>query len=146
LSKRVISDYVITIFDKFGRKATSIMATIIPVLRIYDYDKTIEFYVNWLGFKVDWEHRFEENTPVYMQVSKGDVILNLSEHHGDGSPNSRVRILNFKNLREYHKSLTNPYYKYNRPGLVIPEWDPSAINMTVIDPVGNRLTFEEREG
>jgi catechol 2,3-dioxygenase-like lactoylglutathione lyase family enzyme len=134
----------IIINSKFGKRL-NIMSTIIPVLRIYDYDKTIEFYVNWLGFKVDWEHRFEPNTPVYMQVSKGDIVLNLSEHHGDGSPNGRVRILNFKGLREYHKSLTNPYYKYNRPGLEVPEWDPSAINMTVIDPIGNRLIFEEKE-
>lgn len=100
------------------------MATIIPILRIYDYDKTIEFYVNWLGFKVDLEHRFEENTPVFMQVSMVDVVLNLSEHHGDGSPNARVRIVNFKGLRDYHKGLTNPFYKYNRPGLGNPRVGP----------------------
>jgi catechol 2,3-dioxygenase-like lactoylglutathione lyase family enzyme len=36
----------------------------IPILRIFDYQKTIEFYVDWLGFEIVWEHRFEENTPV----------------------------------------------------------------------------------
>jgi hypothetical protein len=24
---------------------------------MYDYAKTIEFYVDWLGFQIEWEHR-----------------------------------------------------------------------------------------
>lgn len=28
----------------------------IPILRIFDYKKAIEFYVDWLGFKIVWEH------------------------------------------------------------------------------------------
>jgi catechol 2,3-dioxygenase-like lactoylglutathione lyase family enzyme len=31
----------------------------IPILRIFDEAKARAFYVDWLGFKVDWEHRFE---------------------------------------------------------------------------------------
>ncbi len=38
---------------------------IIPVLCIFDYNKTLEFYVNWLGFSIDWEHRCGDNFPVY---------------------------------------------------------------------------------
>ena len=44
---------------------------VVPVLRIFDYAKTIEFYVDWLGFTIDWEHCFGDNSPLYMQVSKG---------------------------------------------------------------------------
>nr|WP_317168533.1 glyoxalase superfamily protein [Chryseobacterium sp. LAM-KRS1] len=25
---------------------------VIPVLRIFDYNKTIEFYIDWLGFEI----------------------------------------------------------------------------------------------
>ena len=35
----------------------------VPVFRIFDESKAKEFYVNWLGFKVDWEHRFEPDLP-----------------------------------------------------------------------------------
>ncbi len=28
-----------------------------PILRIFDEAKAKEFYVGFLGFKVDWEHR-----------------------------------------------------------------------------------------
>lgn len=44
-------------------------AQIFPILRIFDEAKAREFYVDFLGFKVDWEHRFGENFPLYMQVS-----------------------------------------------------------------------------
>ena len=60
----------------------------VPVLRIFDVVKAKEFYVGFLGFQIDWEHRFEPDLPVYMQVSRGDLVLHLSEHHGDGCPGS----------------------------------------------------------
>jgi catechol 2,3-dioxygenase-like lactoylglutathione lyase family enzyme len=44
----------------------------IPILRIFSVAKAKEFYVDFLGFQVDWEHRFEDVAPVYMQVSRGD--------------------------------------------------------------------------
>lgn len=31
----------------------------IPILRIFDEAKAREFYVGFLGFTVDWKHRFE---------------------------------------------------------------------------------------
>ena len=35
-----------------------------PILRIFDEEKAKEFYINFLGFRVDWEHRFEEGLPL----------------------------------------------------------------------------------
>ena len=34
----------------------------IPILRIFSVDKAKEFYVGFLGFSVDWEHRFGDNS------------------------------------------------------------------------------------
>jgi hypothetical protein len=34
----------------------------IPILRIFSVEKAKEFYVGYLGFSVDWEHHFEDNT------------------------------------------------------------------------------------
>ena len=59
-----------------------------PILRIFDEIKAVEFYVDFLGFKIDWQHRFEPNFPLYLQVSRGDCVLHLSEHHGDSTPGS----------------------------------------------------------
>lgn len=116
------------------------MAKVIPILRIFDYDKAIEFYIDWLGFKIVWEDK-KENRPIYIEVALGDIVLHLSEHHGDSSPGARLFIRGFENLAEYHKSLIDARYKYNRPGLKPPFWNPDALTMEAIDPFGNRLTF-----
>src|SRR5258708_601878 len=64
----------------------------IPLFRIFDVGKAKEFYVGFLGFVVDWEHRFEDDSPTYMQVSRGDLLLHLTEHHGDACPGSTVFV------------------------------------------------------
>ena len=64
----------------------------IPVLRIVDVAKAKEFYLDFLGFRIDWEHRFADDAPVYMQIARGDLVLHLSEHHGDGSPGATVYV------------------------------------------------------
>lgn len=115
---------------------------VVPMLRIFDKKKTEEFYINWLGFTVDWEHRFEENLPLYMQVSKGGIVIHLTEHHGDCSPGGKVYI-ECTGLREYHRQLLAKNYGYNRPGLDTASW--SALCMTVIDPFGNQLMFNEKQ-
>jgi catechol 2,3-dioxygenase-like lactoylglutathione lyase family enzyme len=119
------------------------MATVKPILRIFDYDKALEFYHTWLGFRIDWEHR-PEGRPAYLQVSLGDVMLHLSEHHGDCSPGARVFIDDFQGLEPFCQKLLDKQYRYNKPGLETPFYDPTAVEMTVHDPFGNRLTFVER--
>ena len=42
----------------------------IPILRIFSVEKAKEFYVDYLGFSVDWEHHFEKDTPAYLQVPR----------------------------------------------------------------------------
>lgn len=54
----------------------------VPILRMFSVEKAKEFYVGWLGFKVDWEHEFEPDTPKYMQVSRGNLVFHLSEPQG----------------------------------------------------------------
>ena len=76
----------------------------VPILRSYDEAKAREFYVDWLGFSVDWEHRFEPNAPLYMQVSRDGIAFHISEHHGDGSPGSHVRV-EIRGVREFYAEL-----------------------------------------
>jgi uncharacterized glyoxalase superfamily protein PhnB len=115
---------------------------VIPILRIFDYQKAIEFYIDWLGFTIDWQHTFEENTPAYIQVSGDGITLHLSEHHGDATPGSRVYI-ECTGLKDYHKLLIDKKYKNNRPGFE--ETFYGAWCVDVIDPFGNRLTFNEKK-
>jgi uncharacterized glyoxalase superfamily protein PhnB len=109
-----------------------------PILRIFDEAKAKEFYIDFLGFKIDWEHRFEDSLPLYMQISKDGCIIHLSEHHGDCSPGAALRI-ETNELEEFQKQLLAKHYKYARPGIEQTPW--GSRDMSVSDPFGNRLTF-----
>jgi catechol 2,3-dioxygenase-like lactoylglutathione lyase family enzyme len=114
----------------------------VPILRSFDEAKAREFYVEWLGFNVDWAHRFESWAPLYMQVSRAGIVFHLSEHHGDGTPGSHVRIA-ITGVREFHAELSAKQYKNNRPELQRPAW--GGTEFTVVDPVNNRITFSEAD-
>ena len=109
-----------------------------PILRSFDEGKAREFYVDWLGFKVDWEHRFEPGMPLYMQVSRGACVLHLSEHHGDCTPGSALRI-RVDDLPAFHAELRSRPYKNYRPGLERDE--DGSFEVTVQDGAGNKLIF-----
>ncbi len=113
---------------------------VIPVLRMFDITKAKEFYIDWLGFKIDWEHRFGENFPLYMQVSLNGILLHLSEHHGDSSPGAKV-LINIDNIEAFHKEISTKDYRYYKPGIVETDWNTKDMPLT--DPFGNRLVFTE---
>lgn len=114
----------------------------VPILRSFDEAKAREFYIDWLGFKVDWEHRFEPGLPLYMQVSRDGIVLHISEHHGDATPGSHIRV-EVKGLREFHAEIIAKNYKNNRPGIERPEWGGTEV--TVVDPCRNLITFTEAD-
>ena len=109
-----------------------------PILRIFDERKAREFYVDFLGFKVDWEHRFEPGLPLYLQVSRDGCVIHLSEHHGDGSPGAAMRI-ETDELEAFHHELFAKAYSHARLGLQETPW--GSTDMSISDPFGNRLTF-----
>jgi catechol 2,3-dioxygenase-like lactoylglutathione lyase family enzyme len=112
----------------------------IPILRIFSIDKAKEFYVDFLGFTIDWEHRFDAKAPLYMQVSRNGLTLHLSEHYGDGSPGAGV-FVNMTGIEELHREITAKNYPYMRPGLEDAPWNARTMQLT--DPFGNRIRFSE---
>ena len=112
----------------------------VPILRIFDVAKAREFYCDFLGFKVDWEHRFEPGLPIYMQVARGTLRFHLSEHHGDGSPGAQV-FVEMTGIEDFHREVTDKGYKFMKPGLHDEFY--GARSMRVIDPFGNRISFNE---
>jgi catechol 2,3-dioxygenase-like lactoylglutathione lyase family enzyme len=110
----------------------------IPILRSFDEAKAKAFYVEFLGFKLDWEHRFEPGFPLYMQVSRGGLRLHVSEHHGDATPGSTT----FIDMHGLDALLAELRTRGSRARI---EPGPVA-NMRVLsipDPFGNRLRFAE---
>lgn len=112
--------------------------SVVPILRIFDIPKADEFYLGFLGFAVDWDHRFDANAPLYRQVSRGALLLHLSEHHGDGSPGVRVRVM-MEGIEAFHREISAKGYRYMRPGLEETPW--GTLETGVIDPFGNQIRF-----
>jgi len=112
----------------------------VPILRIFDVEKARDFYCGFLGFNVDWEHRFEAGLPLYMQISRGDLRMHLSEHHGDGSPGVHI-FVEMTGVEDFHREVTAKGYRYMNPGLKDEFYGARSMNVT--DPFGNRIGFNE---
>ena len=112
----------------------------IPILRIFDVVKAKEFYIGWLGFKINFEHQFEENAPYYIAISKDEIEIHLSEHHGDGVPGVHLFIV-CDEVEAFCKTLKDKNYKYYRPA--VEKTFYNTLCMEVCDPFGNKLYFNE---
>lgn len=126
-------------WNTFAARSGDGLGPVIPILRIFDVAKAREFYTGYLGFTIDWEHTFDDHTPVYLQASRDDVVLHLSEHHGDASPGAAVRIL-VTDVRRLHKEFAARDYQYAKPGI---ETQPWGLEVAVLDPFANRLVFHQ---
>lgn len=122
------------------RSSAPAMSPPVPVLRVMSVEQALPFYLDYLGFTLDWEHRFEPGTPLYVQVSRSSAVLHLSEHFGDGTPTTAVwlRIRDVDALQaELHAHPDAPI----RPG--IDRDAPGGPTLQVLDPYGNMLRFSQ---
>jgi hypothetical protein len=125
-----------------ARHETIIFERTAPIVRIFDVAKAHEFYLGYLGFAVDWEHRYGDNFPLYTQVSRGNLVLHLSEHAGDATPGGNM-VVYMKGILEFHKELAGKDCRYMKPGL---EHEDGRLTVEVIDPFSNHIRFMELAG
>ncbi|PYE13473.1 hypothetical protein DFR67_11627 [Williamsia limnetica] len=112
----------------------------IPILRIQDEALAREFYLDYLGFAVEWEHRFEKNLPIYMRIMRGETVIDLSEHHGDGIPGTALWVP-VSSAAEFHSEISGRGHRRVQPG--IDTDGPGGPTVEVSDPFGNVLRFGE---
>lgn len=121
---------------------------LIPIFRSFDEQKAKEFYVDYLGFTTTFEHRFnnDESNPLYFGIRWGNeddgygrYELHLSEHHGDATPGSTLRV-HMNDLNGFYERLKTKDYKYAKPGP--PQKQPwGYYELQIVDPFGNKLIF-----
>jgi uncharacterized glyoxalase superfamily protein PhnB len=115
------------------------LSAAIPLVRIFDEAKAREYYLDFLGFTVEWEHRFEPGMPLYAQISRGDLVLHLTGHHGDATPGSTV-FVRVTDVDALQRELIAKNYANLRPGVIDLEWGRM---MELTDPFGNRMRWTE---
>lgn len=110
----------------------------IPILRIFDEAEARSFYLDYLGFAVEWEHRFEPDLPLYLRISRSGCTLDLSQHYGDGTPGTALWIP-VQDVISFNTELLAKKSPRSRPG--IDHQAPGGPTMTVVDPFSNDLRF-----
>ncbi|MFC6713246.1 glyoxalase superfamily protein [Branchiibius cervicis] len=112
-------------------------AVVVPILRVFPGGEATRFYRDFLGFTIDWEHRFEPGLPLYLQVSRAGCVLHLSEHHGDAAPGSALRI-EVDDVDALQRQVRDSDVYPLRIGL---DRQPWGDDLQIPDPFGNRLIF-----
>lgn len=118
-----------------GSRADQLGAPI-PVLRVHRADQSREFYLDFLGFSVEWEHQFADDLPLYLRLVRDGARLDLSEHHGDGTPGAVVWIP-IRDAEALRDELLASGYAQARPG--VQHDAPGGPTIEVTDPSGNVL-------
>ena len=103
-----------------------------PTLRITDPDTARHFYVERLGFRLDWEWR---QGPAFMQVSRGGLALYLSENPRDGEPGA-LAYLYVPDVDRWHAELREAELELEEEPRDQP-WGNRELRLR--DPFGNRL-------
>jgi uncharacterized glyoxalase superfamily protein PhnB len=117
-----------------------VFETTIPILRIFNVAKAKEFYIDLLGFTMDWEHRFDETAPVYLQISRNGFALHLTEHHGDCCPGSTVFVW-MNGIEEFLQEIACKKQGFVRPSIETTFYNSKSMVLT--DPFGNRIRLNE---
>ena len=107
---------------------------------MFDVAKAREFYLDFLGFEVAFEHRFHDQAPLFMGVTRAGALIFLSEHHGDGTPGTNV-VIRMSGIDALHRELVAKNYKYYKPTIQTQEW--GTRDMVVYDPFNNHIVFSE---
>ena len=110
----------------------------IPILRMYDVEATKRFYVEYLGFALDWQEG-EGDRPIYLRVSRGPVAFHLSSYAGDGTPGTAV-VIQLDDVEAFQRELATKNYPFMNPGI-----EPRGIGreLVVLDPASNQIRFFE---
>lgn len=111
----------------------------VPVFRSFDEIRAREFYIDYLHFSVEWEHRFDyAESILYMRLRRDQFVLDLSEHHADGTPGSTVWVA-VRDVTALHRELQATGYDRLNPGIDIDS--PGGPTMEVTDPFSNTIRF-----
>ena len=116
------------------------MQRVVPTLRVLEYARSRPFYVDGLGFAVEWEHRFEPGLPVFARISRADMAIYLSEHTGDCQVGGLVHF-HVDDVDAWHADFAHRGTSVLEP----PNEAFEGLRMMCLeDPDGNQLRFRTR--
>ena len=113
-----------------------------PVFQITDYPQAVAFYIDWLGFSIDWEDEVTVDGGRYLQVSRGSIVLHLTNTTHQSCAGSRA-IAEFTGLAAFHRILMQKASVFPMPELQKTTWHDKVMQLELVDPAGNCLMLAE---
>lgn len=111
--------------------------TVIPQLRMTQATISLPFYLDGLGFRIDWQHQFEPGFPLFVQISRNGQTLFLTEHAGDCQVGGAAYFI-IPNVDELYQECIARGVIH----MVAPRDTPwGTRELLIIDPDGNNLRF-----
>ena len=110
-----------------ARKAT-------PILYADDAMASAAWYGK-LGFEVEFTHRFDHHSPLFVGLVSGDAGIMLSEHRGDAVPNGLVYVVRSTTSTQAAAAL----------GVQAEDREWGIREAHAVDPGGNRVRIAQHE-
>ena len=108
----------------------------IPTVRVSSMEQAKEFYVGFLGFRMDWGH---EQGSAYAQITRSGATLHLkAESHLHGPTGLLVRM---EGLDALHLELSEKEGSFTPSEISFTPWDSRVFH--VVDPFDNAIRFWE---
>ena len=110
-----------------------------PQLRMTNWERTRAFYVDGLGFAVEWEHRFAPNFPVFAKVSRDGLALFLTEHNAMEYSRQALSGPGWQVVRPPRASVLEVLRECHRAGVAFAVLDPDGEKAKRVFPIGEIL-------
>ena len=114
------------------------MTTIVPILKVRDIERALDFYCGILGCQEEFRFRLSEHGPFYAGVRYDGHPLHLSTFGGDSVIGAAVYF--------YVEDVDSLYERFKASGLTKAEMEPTNQDwqqreLYIRDPDGNALRF-----
>lgn len=114
------------------------MQRVVVAMPINDYERAVAFWVEGLGFSIEFEHRHEPGFPVFMGIKSGDLYLHLNEH---AKPGAAAEVtLYVDDIDDWYGRAQKTDAVLDGPPVRQPWGDTEC---SLVDPFGNTLRLSQ---
>ena len=125
---------------RYVESLTPVLSAPRPVLKVDSFEEAVEHYVDWLGFKLEWDWREGPGAPTIAAFARDGFEFMINEYPDTLGP-TQIHI-NVTNLRALVEE-----WNRRRPGKARPRIEPpyEFMDLPIEDPFGNILVFEAQD-
>ena len=114
---------------------------IMPVLKVADFERSIRFYQEVLGFAVDWRARDDTGETALLALGRTAIMLSTGQHLGEDKPGfTGALYFDMTGVRQFWELV------HDKAPVVWPleEIEYGTLEFGVRDPDGYTIAFSEQ--